>query len=171
MGLFLTGLFMMGNPAFNFAEEVAPAKPAASPVKKKYRVLKSKTKGASTATVTSQAKPDAKKKTSLQVWLNKMKKKIAGAETKHNKLVAVASVRGDDSADVPPLYWKGKASEGPVALPELKEFEDAVNLALNGDKAGSTAKLQTFVSTYPDSPLKADAQETLNALAAETPAP
>ena len=167
IGMLLMGSLLVSNSSFIVAEE-----PAKKPVvKKKYRTLKPKTKAATTATVNPPAKSQTGKKTSLQGWLNKMKKKIARAETKHNKLVAVASVRGDDSAEAPPLYWKGKSSQGPVALPELKEFEEAINLALNGDKAGSTAKLQSFVSAYPQSSLLADAQETLNALAAETPAP
>lgn len=147
---------------------VAPAAPAAAPAKKKKlsRVKKNK-KSSTTSVQTQKSAAPQKKMSSLQAWLNKMKKKINTSETKHNKLVAVAAVRGDETSDVPPLYWKGKETEQKIELPELKEFDDAINLALNGDNAGAKTKLEAFITNYPNSPMKADAQETLNQISAE----
>ncbi len=167
IGVFLLPFFQMGQAEEKVEPKVAPAKSAAPAPRKRYRSLKNTPKRAGTTTsIVAQEKPQDKK-TSLQVWLKRMKKKITMTETKHNKLVAVASVRGDDSADAPPLYWKGKASEGTIAMPELKEFDDAINRAMGGDSGGAQAKLEAFVATNPNSPLVSDAQETLAALKAD----
>jgi TolA-binding protein len=152
----------VGGAQIGFSADPAPvlkktkkvtAKPAAQPKK-----------GSTVAVEETSSKPTAVKRTSLQVWLSRLKKKVARAESKHAKLTAVAAVRGDETSDTPPLYWKGRSSEGQVALPELKEFDDAINTALNGDAGNAKTKLESFLGTYPQSPLADEAKETLTLL-------
>lgn len=143
--------------------------PFVSAADKKAPAAQKKASSKKKSTITTvEAPKKAAKKPSIQVWLSRMKKKVARVESKHNRLVAVAAVRGDDAADAPPLYWKGKTAQGPVALPELKEFDDAINAALNGDNAGAKTKLEGFISAHPTSPLTGEARETLNLLGEET---
>ena len=100
-------------------------------------------------------------KDSLQAWLQKLKKRIAQTKSKPNKLVAVAAVRGDEAKDPVPLYWKGKKTESAVSNKEVKAFDEALDVALSGDKEAAKSKLTSFISTYPKSPLMGEAKDTL----------
>ena len=73
-----------------------------------------------------------------------------------------------ETPDAPPLYWKGKKAEGPVEMPELKDFESAIETALTSDGKAATEKLQSFILAYPKSSLVADAKETLDRLASSS---
>lgn len=114
------------------------------------------------------SRKERKMRKSLQAWLNKMKKRISRSHAKHNQLVSVAAVRGNETPDSPPLYWKGKKSKGPVDLPELEEFDAAIEAALGGKKKDAILRLEKFTKTYPNSALKEDALYTLEMLR-ETP--
>lgn len=102
----------------------------------------------------------------FQAWLKDMKKRIQRSSVKSKQLVAVAAVRGDETPDAPPLYWKGKKSEGKVDAPEMKDFETAIETALSGEPTAAKEKLQSFLMAYPKSSMAADAQETLSRLEA-----
>jgi len=97
-------------------------------------------------------------------WIKELKKKLARSQARQNQVVAVAAVRGTETPDSPPLYWKGKKSEGAVSSPEVKEFEMALDSALNGKSDDSAQQLQAFVTKYPESPLAEDAAEALEKL-------
>ncbi len=116
-----------------------------------------------------EAAPKKKTSESFQSWLKEMKKRVAHTNTKQNQLVAVAAVRGSETPDTPPLYWKGKKGEGKVQAPEIKDFETAIDAALSGDSVAAKEKLQSFVLAYPQSSLVADANETLTKLDATAP--
>ena len=101
---------------------------------------------------------------SFRRWVEKLRRRIARTEAKHNKIVAVAAVRGAESDDPPPLYWKGRAAKGPVAGDELAEFDAALEAALEGRTSASTDALNAFLKSHPDSPLAADARQALQEL-------
>lgn len=105
----------------------------------------------------------------LLTWLKKLKDRAARTQAKHNQLVAVAAVRGSETKDAPPLYWKGKKGDAPISAEELKAFEEAVDAAMANDPA-SESKLESFVASYPKSPLLAEANQTLEMLKAEASA-
>ncbi len=172
---FIVSLGWAEEPEGNAPAQTTSLKPS---VQKKKMVKKKKIVKASEKKIQHAAtegvpveKKEASQKDSLSVWLTKMKKRLARTQSKHNQLVAVAAVRGDKATDATPLYWKGKTSEGPVDMPEIKAFEEAVDLASKGDNAKAKTKLEAFVSTYPQSPLVVDAQETLSLLTNETVSP
>jgi len=157
-----------------FSKEAAPSgtkvKKADAPVSKiprKRKFLRKKTKVHKKSSI-PYSKRDARKRKkqrkSIQAWLKKMKKRISRSHAKHNQLVAVASVRGSKRPEAPPLYWKGKKSKGPVDLPELEEFDGAVNTALNGNTNEAIIKLEKFVESHPKSSLLEDAHHTLAVL-------
>lgn len=146
--LFIFSLTLI-TPTLSRADEVT------KPVFKKKTVAKIK-----------KSDKTAKHSTSLQAWLKKMKTRVARSQAKHNQLVAVASVRGSEAQDPAPLYWKGKTSEGPVSMEELKQFDAAIEAALQGD-ANSQKQLEEFVAANPQSPLVAEANQTLEMLKKE----
>ena len=107
---------------------------------------------------------------SLDSWLKDLRKRVAKTRARQNQVVAVAAVRGSDTEDAPPLYWKGKKSTGPVEEKELAAFESAVEAAING-KPEAKDELKAFITTYPKSPMAGDANAALARLEAVTPAP
>lgn len=112
-----------------------------------------------------------KNRESVQVWLQKMKKSVARSQAKHNQVVAVASVRGNEVPDSPPLYWKGKKTKGPVLLQEIQDFDGALDTALSGDTLAAKSKLEAFLASYPNSSLRNDALHTIEVLGAPEPKP
>lgn len=137
---------------------------------KKRKVVKSAAPQATSSNSTVKLDADKNKKRArseaFEAWLKEMKKRIQRSNTKANKLVAVAAVRGDETPDAPPLYWKGKKAEGAVASGELVDFDAAVETALNGDPLAAKEKLQSFLLAYPKSSMAPDAKETLSRLEA-----
>ncbi len=138
---------------------------------KKRKVVKSAEPAAESKGSVKLSEVEPKKRhtsAAFQAWLKEMKKRISKTTTKNNQLVAVAAVRGDDTPDAPPLYWKGKKSEGQVASSEVADFEKAIDTAMTGDPMDAKEKLQSFLLAYPKSSMAADAQETLTRLDAST---
>lgn len=135
---------------------------------RKRKVVKAPSK-TSTATKTTAKLDDVsrpKKRTmskALLAWLEGLKKQInkTYSPVKSNQMVAVAAVRGSESVETPPLYWKGKKPENLVVLPEIKDFDAAIETTLTGDPEAAKEKLQSFMLAYPKSSLVADAKETL----------
>jgi hypothetical protein len=100
----------------------------------------------------------------FQAWCRSLKKRIVRSQTRRNQVVAVASVRGDEAPDAPPLYWKGRAAPGIVEGSDLQELDEALNKALEGDTVAAKMRLESFISNHGNSPLAADAKETLSRL-------
>ena len=155
------------------AEKAAPEieTPAASApkIKKhkaghKKRVLKATEAPKSVAKIKTDQTQKSSRSESFQMWLREVKKRIARAQTRNNQVVAVAAVRGSETPDSPPLYWKGKNASGPVEASELKQFDEAIDTALTSDPGSAKEKLQAFLSAHPQSPLAGEARETLNQL-------
>jgi len=114
-------------------------------------------------------KEKKKAQNALNVWLKKLKKRVSRSHAKHNQLVAVGAVRGNEAQDAPPLYWKGQKSKGPVDLPELNAFDAAVEEAFQGNTVESIAMLEKFIQAYPDSALREDAKHTIDMLSQTQP--
>lgn len=158
------------------ADNVETAAPAAStkakvkPVSIKRKKIIKSTASPVIVAPTEQAKPANKpnRKDTFMAWLKDMKKKVDRTQARQNQIVAVAAVRGDETADSPPLYWKGKKVSGNVESEELKKFEEALDQAMTGDSTASKEKLESFITTYPNSPLVVDAKETLQKLDQES---
>lgn len=81
---------------------------------------------------------------------------------------AVGGVRGSAvaAADV---YWKGEAKPQTIDAAELEAFQKGVALVESDQKVQARAVFAEFAKTYPESILKADAEEIMRHLA-EQPA-
>jgi TolA-binding protein len=77
---------------------------------------------------------------------------------------AVVGVRGADNEAEDTLYWKGKEKTIKVDAEELRKFNSALDTAMQGNRADASRLFSEFVAEYPESPLRADAQEALNKL-------
>lgn len=171
--LFL-GFLLVGLTSHGFSEEAVDPSASTTPVKKAVRMKKKKIIKSSNHAPQSpkssvklddvQQVKKPRMSESLQAWLKDLKKRVNHSQTQKNQIVAVAAVRGAETPDSPPLYWKGKTAEGPTNMPELKDFETAVDSALTADPMEAKEKLQSFILAYPKSSLVSDAQETLNRL-------
>jgi TolA-binding protein len=77
---------------------------------------------------------------------------------------AVGGVRGSAvaAADV---YWKGEAKPQTIDAAELEAFQKGVALVESDQKAQALAVFTEFSKTYPESLLKADAEEIMRHLA------
>lgn len=77
---------------------------------------------------------------------------------------AVGGVRGSAvaAADV---YWKGEAKPQTIDAAELEAFQKGVALVESDQKAQARAAFTEFAKTYPESILKADAEEIMRHLA------
>ncbi len=78
---------------------------------------------------------------------------------------AVGGVRGAavEAADV---YWKGEAKPQSIDADELTAFQKAMALVEADQKEQAQAAFTDFARTYPESPLKADADQALARLLA-----
>ncbi len=163
-----------GDDAATPAPAPAPVKPHPHHRKRKKKIhakapVATDTAQAPAAAVAAPAaavavKQEVPKVDTFQAWLEGIKKHLAQSDTRSNKLVAVAAVRGDETSDAPPLYWKGKKAEVRDDVPERKDFEAAIDIAMKGDKVGAKERLQSFLLAYPKSAYAPDAQETLKRL-------
>ncbi len=115
-------------------------------------------------------KSNRKSNTSLTNWLNKLKTRVNRTKAKHNRIVAVASVRGAKAEEPTPLYWKGKTGKSAISPEELKKFEDAIDMATAGKTDDAKTNLEGFIAAYPKSALVADAKETIALLTPESAA-
>lgn len=82
---------------------------------------------------------------------------------------AVGGVRGarDESAET--LYWKGREQPIFADFDELEKFNIALEYAMAGENEKAIAEFKDFISMYPESQLKGDAEEALAAMAPGTP--
>jgi hypothetical protein len=69
---------------------------------------------------------------------------------------AVGGVRGAKE-DVGILYWKEKEGPIEVEFEELDLFNEALDLAVDGEDEASIEAFNKFLEEYPDSPLRQDA--------------
>ena len=104
-----------------------------------------------------------------------LKNRIHGITPKKQASVttAVGGVRGAASEEADAVYWKGK-EVNEVDEVELQKFNDALNLAVEGDTSGSLKAFETFLKEFPDSSLRLDALDAVAALmpaSEETAAP
>ncbi len=98
----------------------------------------------------------------MSEWLKSMQRKIESIVPKKSlsSSTGVAGVRGAKEDQQVKLYWKGKTVEENVTEDELKEFQEGVDLASKGDKAGAVRELEEFMRQYPNSSLIPDAKKT-----------
>lgn len=168
-------LIVIGLSLAVFAVGHVLAAPAAEPTTQTPKRTKKqvvKKSGAKKSSVNVEQVKTAQKKqpqSALQAWLKDMKKRVARSQAKQNQLVTVAAVRGSESADATPLYWKGKKAKGNAAPEEIAKFDEALDAAVAGEPVIAKEKLETFIASYPQSPLVSDAKETLARLTVEEP--
>ncbi len=63
------------------------------------------------------------------------------------------------------LYWKGKPGKETVSAEEIRVFRAGVEQARAGRKNEAISTLKSFEEKYPKSPLRVDAQKTIDILA------
>ena len=80
----------------------------------------------------------------------------------HTRSAITAGIRGAETTDslIDP-YWKGDKTDDPDYIKELTEFNNAHQLAENGDLPSAVNALSSFISNHGDSELKANAQFAL----------
>jgi TolA-binding protein len=97
-----------------------------------------------------------------QVWgkLRSLSPKMS--QRNHSRSVITAGVRGAETTDslIDP-YWKGDKSDDPDYIKELTEFNNAHQLAENGDLPSAVKALSAFISNHSDSNFKPNAQFAL----------
>lgn len=84
---------------------------------------------------------------------------------------AVGGVRGSKDKSADTLYWKDEASLQEIAEKELNDFRLACLTADAGESAKARGQFETFLSEYPQSPLRSDAQSALSRLSEEAAVP
>lgn len=99
-------------------------------------------------------------------WLRELKEKIQKITPSKDvpQTTVVGGVRGADSASPEALYWKGKEEKIVIGEGELNKFNAALDLALRGENKSSIREFETFIDTYPASPLKNEAEKTMEIL-------
>jgi TolA-binding protein len=98
----------------------------------------------------------------------KLKQKVQAATPKKEAptTTAVAGVRGADTDAGDTLYWKGKDKTIEIDAAELDMFNTALDSVMDGNNAEASRLFEEFLAQYPESPLKAEAQEALSRLGA-----
>ena len=84
------------------------------------------------------------------------------SQRNRSRSVITAGVRGAETTDslIDP-YWKGDKTDDPDYIKELTQFNNAHQLAENGDLPSAVKALSAFISDHGDSDLKANAQFAL----------
>ena len=105
----------------------------------------------------------------VKTYLDQLQVKLDHAAQRMNQPTAggssVMGLRGaPQTSGSAPLYWKGKEPKTAVTPEEFKLFRSAVEQARAGQKTEAVAALKTFQTTYPQSALKPDVEETLQRL-------
>ncbi|MDH5613193.1 MAG: hypothetical protein OEY66_12150 [Gammaproteobacteria bacterium] len=97
-----------------------------------------------------------------QVWgkLRALSPKMSSRN--QNRSIVTAGVRGAETTDslINP-YWKGDKSDDPDYIKELTEFNNAHQLAENGDLPSAVKAFSEFINNHSDSDLKPNAQFAL----------
>ncbi len=78
---------------------------------------------------------------------------------------AVGGVRGS-AVEASDVYWKGEAKPQSVDADELTAFQKAMGLVEAEQKEQAQAAFADFAKAYPNSPLKADADQAMARLLA-----
>lgn len=111
-----------------------------------------------------QGKPE--EKSTLSDHLKKLSDRVNRLKGKSkSKVTTVAGLRGEKQkkeTTKSKLYWKGKSGEIPQK--ELAAFEKATDLALAGKTQEAINAFDSFIKSFPKSPLAPDARETLSLL-------
>ncbi len=101
----------------------------------------------------------------LSQWMKSTGSKIQGMQQKKTKKeTATAGVKGAAEKADDDLYWKEAAA---VKEGEINALDAAIALVNDGKNDEAVTALEKFISDYPKSPLKADAQEGLKLLKTE----
>lgn len=109
--------------------------------------------------------PLAAEKDQEDSFWDKLRNKVETLAPKKKTEVttAVGGVRGAKDM-TQALYWKGEESEVEVQEVELKQFNLALEQALEGNVQGSLKGFEDFLAQYPDSPLREDAENAVREL-------
>lgn len=96
--------------------------------------------------------------------------------TPKKKLTTTTSVGGvrGSLADADELYWKGEQAEQTIDAAELMAFDEALSQAEAGNQETAEKGLADFLTNYPESQLRGDAEQALalvKAQAATSPTP
>lgn len=86
-------------------------------------------------------------------------------QKKLGSTTAVGGVRGA-AVEATDVYWKGEAKPQSIDADELSAFQKAMALVEAEQKAQAQAAFAEFSKTYPNSPLKADADQIMARLMA-----
>ncbi|KRI00375.1 hypothetical protein [Curvibacter sp. PAE-UM] len=86
-------------------------------------------------------------------------------QKKLGSTTAVGGVRGA-AVEATDVYWKGEAKPQSIDADELSAFQKAMALVEAEQKAQAQAAFAEFTKTYPNSPLKADADQIMARLMA-----
>ena len=107
-----------------------------------------------------------KNEASLGFWeMLRMKIEQLTPQKKLNTTTAVGGVRGA-AVEVADVYWKGETKPQFIDADELGAFQKAMSLVEGGQKDQAQAAFTDFVKTYPNSPLRKDADQAMAQLAA-----
>jgi len=86
-------------------------------------------------------------------------------QKKLGSTTAVGGVRGA-AVEATDVYWKGEAKPQSIDADELGAFQKAMALVEADQKDQAKAAFADFTKTYPNSPLKADADQVMARLIA-----
>lgn len=107
----------------------------------------------------------AEEQSALGAFFDALKTKLE-ALVPQRRLTAVTATGGVRGAEVQTddVYWKGEAR--PIDPAQLEAFRKALALAQGGKKTEAAAAFADFTKTYPDSPLRKDADQATQLLQA-----
>jgi TolA-binding protein len=86
-------------------------------------------------------------------------------QKKLGSTTAVGGVRGS-AVEASDVYWKGEAKPQSIDADELAAFQKAMGLVEGEQKDQAQAAIAEFIRTYPDSLLRADADQIMARLMA-----
>lgn len=95
---------------------------------------------------------------------NRLRGAVSRAQRKNasNPSTAVAGVKGAPESATDELYWKDAG--GALTEDEANELAVILPLIEKGDNETAIIKLDAFLKNHPESPVKGDIEEELNAL-------
>jgi len=104
---------------------------------------------------------------SLGFWeALRMKIEQLTPQKKLNTTTAVGGVRGA-AVEVADVYWKGETKPQFIDADELGAFQKAMALVETGQKDQAQLAFTDFAKTYPNSPLRQEADQALAQLVAK----
>lgn len=138
---------------------------AASSVQAQGNGPASRAPGKGTKVSAQSTSPDA---SNLSGFMEKLRMKVEKftPQKKLGSTTAVGGIRGAE-ADGPEIYWKSEYKPQLIDADELAAFQKGMTLVDGNQIESAQAAFSSFLATYPDSSLKADAAEMLKQLAAK----